>query len=165
MSIPPWLFDELADHFDDDELLARARAWARLLDGAAAARWQRDQRLQAQADLEHEAVWMAECRCVRARWSRDPRRCGTCVGLLPGGARHPTLPPAGWLGEAAPPRPPRPARRTMPTYDEVVAGFTMRPLASHCSCGACRAGRLPELPEGMAEAFANWKPYRPGEVI
>jgi hypothetical protein len=44
-------------------------------------------------------------------------------------------------------------------YEDVVADFTERPLMSHCSCGACRAGRLPELPEGMAETFARWEPY------
>jgi hypothetical protein len=30
---------------------------------------------------------------------------------------------------------------------------------SHCSCNACRAGRLPDLPPEMAEAFAGWEPY------
>ena len=35
MSIPTWLFDELADHIADDrELVARVEAWASLLAGA-----------------------------------------------------------------------------------------------------------------------------------
>jgi plasmid stabilization system protein ParE len=35
VSIPPWLFDELADHVTDrDELIAHARAWSALLAGA-----------------------------------------------------------------------------------------------------------------------------------
>ena len=35
MSIPPWLFDELADHIADDrELVACAEAWESLLAGA-----------------------------------------------------------------------------------------------------------------------------------
>jgi hypothetical protein len=35
MSLPPWLFDELADNSDDrDDLISRAIAWEGLLAGA-----------------------------------------------------------------------------------------------------------------------------------
>jgi hypothetical protein len=67
VSLPPWLFDELADRLEDDrELLARATAWSELLEGAE------EVDLELEAHRARDAELLAEWNRRRARWGLPP---------------------------------------------------------------------------------------------
>jgi hypothetical protein len=96
-----------------DEFVARALAaflGGREINQVAALNLARADRTAADADREHAALMLEECACVRPRWSRDPHRCGACIGVLRAAwpAWGPVRPP-DWLGDAG--RHPRRARR------------------------------------------------------
>jgi hypothetical protein len=110
----------LGEFIEREGIFAVLAAFA---DPGEAKRRRREHHLQRLADEEHERVWQAGCECETPTVGPVTGRCGRCVGVI---------------GAEPLPRSERNGQRTMPTYQEVVADFRARPLASHCSCEACR---------------------------